>query len=342
MQNEKRVVWSDLVKAIAIFFVVWGHAASGTEVYFFRNVLYSFHVPAFLLISGFHTKDLELADLSFKGFLHFLKKQFIDLFVPYLFWGIFFSNFSMANILPILYGSYQTIKTVNPIGALWFVPTFFVARILVRIVLMAFAKVKQKAKPFVLIPVMIVFFVAALLVPSLENGYPFGCNISLMMTGFVLMGYALKEPLKKISEAKIVWRTLAFLIAFIIFSYGTFFRADSLELVCMYKGDYADTFWFFFNAFSGAFALSFFAMIIAQFDCKVTKAMKYIGSKSLGIMFIHVPFIRQITMPLFDAIGFTSPFWLEAFVAGLTALGLSVAVNAIFRHWAPVFIGKKN
>jgi len=87
---KSRILWADVAKAIAIICIIWGHAGSGSQVIFYRNVLYSFHIPVFLIISGFLMRFPKPEEQNIKFFFKFILKNIIFLVVPYLF-GVYFS-----------------------------------------------------------------------------------------------------------------------------------------------------------------------------------------------------------------------------------------------------------
>lgn len=50
----KRIVELDILRAMAILFVVMGHTLMGSDVNrFLRGCIYSFHMPLMFIISGF-------------------------------------------------------------------------------------------------------------------------------------------------------------------------------------------------------------------------------------------------------------------------------------------------
>lgn len=62
---NRRIEWVDIFKGLLIIFVVLGHAAQGISsneylsddtgyvaIRFFKNMIYSFHMPAFFVASG--------------------------------------------------------------------------------------------------------------------------------------------------------------------------------------------------------------------------------------------------------------------------------------------------
>ena len=83
MDKKESVYW-DLVKGVAIFLMLWGHCiqycAQDEGLYFYDTVykaIYSFHMPAFMLISGylfhysFQKRSLtELLEHRIRGMLH--------------------------------------------------------------------------------------------------------------------------------------------------------------------------------------------------------------------------------------------------------------------------------
>ena len=73
---EKRENWVDQARGFAMFLVVYGHNFPVTEKY-----IYSFHMPLFLIISGFFFPE--------KPAYTFLQKKFRTIIVPYFFWAIF-------------------------------------------------------------------------------------------------------------------------------------------------------------------------------------------------------------------------------------------------------------
>lgn len=90
ISNKARLIEFDLLKCLAIFLVVCGHAImhlssnDKTENEFY-TFIYSFHMPLFMLISGFFSaKSLELP------FRDLFKKKFIQLIYPCISFGIIF------------------------------------------------------------------------------------------------------------------------------------------------------------------------------------------------------------------------------------------------------------
>lgn len=127
---EKRENWVDQARGFAMFLVVYGHNFPVTEKY-----IYSFHMPLFLIISGFFFPE--------KPAYTFLQKKFRTIIVPYFFWAIFLFVFWV--ILGKNFGDSATKNlsiTKNFIGIffsqggqeymdwgipMWFLPNLFLA-----------------------------------------------------------------------------------------------------------------------------------------------------------------------------------------------------------------------
>lgn len=120
----QRLQTFDLLKTFAIFLVVWGHCIQHTFQSYYANepvyrIIYSFHMPLFMIISGyFATSALQLP------FKDFIKKKFFQLIVPSVTWGL------LNLILIILYRLYKGENLLNNIynianNSFWFLKSLF-------------------------------------------------------------------------------------------------------------------------------------------------------------------------------------------------------------------------
>lgn len=84
MKQKVRMSYFDNAKFLLIFFVVLGHLlqsfiSESYAVYEIYTFIYSFHMPAFILISGYFSKSFN------KNPLNKIRNQFWNLIIPYLF-----------------------------------------------------------------------------------------------------------------------------------------------------------------------------------------------------------------------------------------------------------------
>lgn len=127
MKDTKRLAWADSLKGILILLVVLGHAIqytlrNGCYTNHLWNVIYSFHMPAFMAVSGFLAYRVGGGKLSA---WQTIWRRFQQLIVPYLSW-----TFLLAAI-----GGYFKVERIQemllyPDKGLWFLwALFFISAI---------------------------------------------------------------------------------------------------------------------------------------------------------------------------------------------------------------------
>jgi fucose 4-O-acetylase-like acetyltransferase len=115
---KQRDYYFDNAKFILIFFVVFGHLIQSfieqnEMVYTLYKVIYTFHMPAFILVSGFFARGLYE-----KGYI---KKVARKLILPYLIFQLIYSVFYY-----FLYNeSHLVVDPLDPHWSLWFLISLF-------------------------------------------------------------------------------------------------------------------------------------------------------------------------------------------------------------------------
>ncbi|MGP7819146.1 acyltransferase family protein [Niallia sp. 01092] len=128
---KKRDYFFDNAKFLLIFFVVFGHFIQtfneeSNSIYALYKVIYTFHMPAFILISGFFAKGMYKQG--------YIQKYVKKLIIPYIIFQLTYSIFYY-----FLYSkSTFTIQPFNPHWSLWFLISLFFWNIM----LLLFAKIK--------------------------------------------------------------------------------------------------------------------------------------------------------------------------------------------------------
>ncbi len=127
MDKQKHIIEIDYLKGVLILLMVAFHLVYFSGLYpYAKEVVYSFHMPGFLLISGF-LMNVE------KNFSHFIKMLF-GLFVPYIIMesGYIF----MASQLPVNEHIEELDSMVfiekllqHPIGPYWYLHTLIICGI---------------------------------------------------------------------------------------------------------------------------------------------------------------------------------------------------------------------
>ena len=116
----QRIASWDVVKCVAIFMVVWGHALNAFDASHLHcaqlyRFIYSFHMPLFMMVSGFFSAS------SFQlGGRIFLKRKVIQLLLPALSWSLitcaYIAVVNNANEYTLFY---------EFVGNSWFLKTLF-------------------------------------------------------------------------------------------------------------------------------------------------------------------------------------------------------------------------
>ncbi len=142
MNENKRIDYLDMAKGISMIAIIAGHLGNGA----INQVVFTFHVPIFFLISGYFMKPED--DIPF------IKKKAKQLMLPYVIACAFvilgaaivsvITNRGISQVvskmkywfLAAVYGSgtieYNGSFHIGIIGALWFLPALFFSLILVQ------------------------------------------------------------------------------------------------------------------------------------------------------------------------------------------------------------------
>ncbi|MED3623944.1 acyltransferase family protein [Neobacillus thermocopriae] len=220
---KTRDAYYDNAKFLLVFFVVFGHFIQSyieedKLFYTIYTTIYTFHMPAFILISGFFAKGFQK-----KGYI---KKLFKKLIIPYLiFQGIYSFYYYFINEVKSI-----ELDPLNPQWSLWFLVSLFCWNV------MLYVFTKWKAG--------IALLVSAALGVAVGYFDEINSYLSLSRTfvffPFFLLGYYLNNDyFKRIREKKFRFTSFIILISIFItiylvpeFEYKWFFGSkpyDSLE-----------------------------------------------------------------------------------------------------------------
>lgn len=367
---KQRIEWIDVLKGIAIIFVVLGHNPYMAELpQKAHSVIFSFHIPLFFFISGY----LFNPDLTSGAFL---RRRFNSILKPYLFtvtlisivYILFKSSPSWGwYIFWMLYGSGPNL----PKAALhlWFLPCLFLTAVFAWC-LLKYIKVLKKSLfiQLLLISVLLIFgvFIIHLFwnvkIPQLTadaqqflinglldnpayskaqllsedqfvlKGLPWCLDIVLISAAFFISGYVVKQNRLEYLFNK---GTIAFIMLLVFIALHYFYNYT----IDLHERRYDNLFACAVLAYAGIYLCMYLANVIASWESLPTKAIQYIGKYTL-IIFIFHPIMQSTLYRILMSILPPSIYLvaiLPAFAAGvLLPLLLNYLVLErfkFFRYW---------
>ncbi|MCQ2081974.1 MAG: acyltransferase family protein [Lachnospiraceae bacterium] len=199
-----RQKWIDNAKGIAILMIIIGHVSGGLGDNFNFKFVYGIHLVTFFIISGFNLNKKSISS-------EYLNKSFKRLMIPY-----FYTSFAILitdvlnnyihhketieeitktignDLIRIFFASgsitkFGTIEIGTRIGAIWFLPALFFAKLLFQIVLNKFSD-NDEIIGACCGCVALLGYVSARFI-----WFPFSIQSGMMATFFLWIGYEIKN-----------------------------------------------------------------------------------------------------------------------------------------------------
>lgn len=344
IRKSRRIETIDIAKAITIFCVILGHTTGNLDAPMFRRVLYAFHMPLFFFLAGLSIKPKAVQ--GFRGWGAFLYKNVLALMAPYFVWGLVYAPFSYPDMGALFYGSWEALNRMETLTSLWYLPCFFISRVLVQIVVNIAGYAKVKNMPLWCGICALPLLAAGLLLPHGENGVLWCADIALAAGGFILLGIAVRKSCLVMAQQKTLWLILSFIGSLLLFCAGTVFRGEGLALSLMCKSDYGNRLWFLYNSVFGSLAVLTVSMLISRLSRESAQPFKIdavtcIGRQTMGIYLLHKPFLQQVILPALSGI-FPGdfPFLAIALMGSILALLFSIAMCYIIGKFIPQLLGR--
>ena len=186
--TTRRMPYIDVAKGLLILCVVIGHVINSNYGFTLavKCIIYSFHMPAFFIISGILIRKEKLSE---EACCQLVMRSFKRLLVPYVLFEVFGGVLQMilygtkvVNFTGIVYG----ILTIHcHVGADWFLPTLFFAET------MFFFSGKRLGKKYLLLAGVLCMLLA-FYIP--EGSYFVGIVRRIFIAyGYIVIGYVYKE-----------------------------------------------------------------------------------------------------------------------------------------------------
>lgn len=278
--NSNRIEWIDATKALAIVLMIIGHTVEfGT---FTRNLIFSFHMPVFVLLSGYTYKvrkdKSKLIEATIKDVKRLLGPVIltfiIEITLRFLTGNVYtiqaFIEMLKVRITALFWASGIAIYDSAALGSIWFLISLFWVRFIVRLITTFLSY-------HVSILVMLGLSVVGVLT-SRVCYLPQNFDVVFAMLFFFAVGMLWKNYYETIQK------------------YSLFLTIGSICFlsVCLYKGIYIElasrSYPYGLVCFLEAVAGSYLCVQAATFLSKyktVNRSLQIIGKETLLILCIH-------------------------------------------------------
>jgi len=329
---SSRVGYIDIAKGLGILIIVLGHNN------FFRNskelysIIFSFHVPLFLFLSGFFFKpNISLVKLIVKKSDSLLKPYFFTVIVLAPIYIIFFKvNIGQYFLFCFFYGIGATANW----APLWFLPHLFLLFIfswfLFKILKIDRVKIYLQLLPIVLLLVIGSNYINSFwMMPLvLADKYlikliclPFSADLLLVTSFYFLLGYLLKDYFEKLVNKPIilVLAALCFLTIHLYFDYT----------IDLFLRKYDSIIFSTVLALLGIYIILSGSYFIDKFNSILSSIIRYIGQNSLIIYIFHY-FLQNKSYAILSTV---APWFLRynAFLSFIIAFSLSLLIVLIIK-----------
>ncbi len=312
--KKERCEWLDFERGILILLVVVGHVLGKwiepmevTE--FIYKIIYSFHMPAFFMISGYawarFSKD-KIVNIK-----NYIGRKAISLLIPYALFSIGFGALKMFagadnTISPI--GIKDIILfPIRPFDYLWFLYALFI----VECIIAWCFKQLSISTVWVLAVCIILHFVSCFVqIEWVAIG-----RILCFMVYFVLGILALEHEQKEINE-NVLRRGLVFVAFFVMEGFYVILCKDNAETTTILPSALIVFICGMLGSASVFLASKFLGKWLRQGRCK---ALVGLGKYSIIFYLVHQPVISIIRVLLIK-LNYVTPLWQIVFMFGGTML----------------------
>lgn len=292
---SKRIAYLDIAKGIGILFVVLGHNHIKLEYPIVYQVIYSFHMPFFFLLSGmFFNPAYSFAELARKRFNSLLKPFLAYMLIVYSA-SIFFSKIDLPTIFSRIgkafYAGPNTLEWVP----MWFLPHLFLVNLLAFVLVkLIYDRLPHWGLRILLLAGMLWLGTETIqrfwpvrypvLGRSFEfYGLPWSADLLLITTSFFLLGYEIRRSfLEKADGFRYAgWGALAALVLFV--GLHVFYNTTIDFYIRRYGPVIVST----LEALSGSLLILWLAKKLENGPALLVNMFKYLGSASMVLLIFH-------------------------------------------------------
>ena len=289
--EHKRIEYLDIARGLGILLVVFGHVVWGGN-YPMRgaaslsNLIYSFHMPLFFILSGLCiSKEKTLNKAVFLK----MAKSYL---VPYVIWSIIYiAAFEIIGLIRDGVGilsldNYLIAHAISLCGLapLWFLLALFIAEVVVLLIKPLIEDTRWFWVAAALLFVVSVF--ASFLyshitsIDLVAKNYLMGALRIFPTVLFVLLGYHFKEKLLKCAKWNLWIKIVVLVGAVIIQLVLCYFWNEGIDVQLFILGN---PILYFVKAVNGSFAVILFSQLIHG------SFFTFLGRKTKELMILHYP-----------------------------------------------------
>lgn len=325
MITDARENWIDQLRGFAMFLVVYGHNFPMTEKY-----IYSFHMPLFLIVSGF------FAPQRFSS--KFLRKRFTTIVIPYfllasflyLFWLIIGNKYGNSadlalspylNFAGVLYaqGGQEMMDWGIP---MWFLPHIFLVFVLFGFAVNCFGKYYRWA-------VAAICFGGFLYSQFSDIPLFWSLDVACVSVFFVAIGKDLFSFIVSCTKSKSAFLAAVLLsLNLVLFAYN--------DKVDMYRSIYGQPLLFLLNSVSGSLGFIFLFKSFPKF-----KWLEPVGKMTILILAFQLLAMTVIKFVLLYIFGISDFDFseVEKFVYAMVQVLLIMPVALLVNKYIPILNG---
>jgi fucose 4-O-acetylase-like acetyltransferase len=284
--GKERIVWADALRGLLILLVVLGHSLQfgDFENRLCWNIIYSFHMAAFFVVSGYvsYKDNYKLSSLKHKA---------QQLLLPFVSW----------SILMVLIKDYDWNFLVNvimkPDGSYWFIYVLFM---IIGLFTLIQAPPKNTYKPINYKDTCLLLTISFLILVMVITEFRlFGFQFFALYFGFYVYGYWIRKFSIKFNTIWIVS------LGVLWFSLALFWRMHEvpapLAKISFIPASLLTYSYRYITAIIGSLFFISFAMKFMNKENLVNNYLCYLGKISLGIYIIHL-FIGRYVSNIFESI----------------------------------------
>lgn len=322
-KEEKRInnrdVAIDILRAICIIVMIIAHKSIHIEL---RKIIFSFHMMAFIFLSGYMYKDKK--DSLIKILLHEIKR----IILPCLLFGtlyiVFKHNGNINEIKTLLYGmsfSKKLFTNIASIGPFYFVLLLFVVKIIYIIISKILEKIKFKSsEKNDLIKTGICVILSLIGITLGQKGYwlPWSIDVALYSILFFNIGYLFRkyDLIKMLMERKYFYFALSPIWVYMIYK-------GSMEIAIRQYEPYGIV---ILGSLSGILIMYMLSDYISKHIGKIGKTtLSFAGASTIYVLIVHTLFDNTIIGKL-NSMGIYSNNILNLFLSIVIELLIGVLI----------------